>query len=364
MLIIEPPDTELRFSKDLIRARLCCNTSQRGTIIPLAFPILLIAMCTIYAIKTRNLPQNFNEAKFIGFTMYTTCVLWLSIIPVYLSGYKTEVTLTLCISISATIALLVLFMPKTYIILCRPEKNSRMSFTTAKDIRCHIGVLQTNVNKKDKPKKKLFGKKSKPLVGRKSSGYTEVMEMASDRKTSSSPLSQPPEVHFKASPDLTAPSTEVSSPRIMENSPNLKFDDDTGRDSSDSVQVPLDENRQRKSFIRRERRLFPPQSRQSILDGKNAKLPMLMNSQMEEIRVYREQLKRLRDIFVRTNKAMQESENARYRAEEELQHLRSLAFEQNLPEREELISALQNLRTEYESVERDKVVSFQILYRF
>lgn len=42
MLIIEPPGTELRFSKDLIRARLCCNTSQRGTIIPLAFPILLI----------------------------------------------------------------------------------------------------------------------------------------------------------------------------------------------------------------------------------------------------------------------------------------------------------------------------------
>ncbi|KAL5968015.1 Lebercilin-like protein [Taenia solium] len=93
----------------------------------------------------------------------------------------------------------------------------------------------------------------------------------------------------------------------------------------------------------------------SKLDGKNAKLPMLLNSQMEEIRVYREQLKRLKDIFVRTNKAMQESENARYRAEEELQHLRNLAFEQNLPEREELISALQRLRAEYESVERDKV---------
>lgn len=84
---------------------------------------------------------------------------------------------------------------------------------------------------------------------------------------------------------------------------------------------------------------------------------MLVNSQMEEIRVYREQLKRLKDIFVRTNKAMQESENARYRAEEELQHLRNLAFELNLPEREELISALQQLRTELESVEKDKIVS-------
>lgn len=262
MLIIEAPGTELRFSKDLIRARLCCNTSQRGNIIPLGFPIFLIAMCTIYAIKTRNLPHNFNEAKFIGFTMYTTCVLWLSIIPVYLSGYKTEVTLTLCISISATIALMVLFVPKTYIILCRPEKNSRMSFATAKDIRCHMGVLQTNVNTKDKSKK-LFGKKGNPVGGRKSSGYTEVVEMASDRKISLLPPSQPPGMQPKASHDLTAPSAEVSSPRITNGSPGGKVDD-ACRGSSDSVQVSLDENRQRKSFIRREKHLFPPRMRPSM----------------------------------------------------------------------------------------------------
>lgn len=81
---------------------------------------------------------------------------------------------------------------------------------------------------------------------------------------------------------------------------------------------------------------------------------MLMNSQMEEIRVYRERLKRLKDIFMRTTKAMQESENARYRAEDELQHLRALAFERNLPEREELVTALQQLRFDFESMERDK----------
>ena len=78
--------------------------------------------------------------------MYTTCVLWLAIIPVYLSGYETEVTLTLTISVSASIALVILFLPKAYIILCRPDKNSRNAFITAKDIQCHIGVLQTNVN--------------------------------------------------------------------------------------------------------------------------------------------------------------------------------------------------------------------------
>lgn len=92
------------------------------------------------------------------------------------------------------------------------------------------------------------------------------------------------------------------------------------------------------------------------LDGKNAKMPGILNSQLEEIRVYREQLKRLKDIFVQTNKAHQDTDNARRKAEEELQHLRSLAFEKNLPEREELIAAVEHLKVDLQSVEKDKIV--------
>ena len=31
----------------------------------------------------RNVPENFNEAKFIGFSCYTTCVIWLSYLPIW-----------------------------------------------------------------------------------------------------------------------------------------------------------------------------------------------------------------------------------------------------------------------------------------
>ena len=32
---------------------------------------------------SRNVPENFNEAKFIGFSCYTTCVIWLSYLPIW-----------------------------------------------------------------------------------------------------------------------------------------------------------------------------------------------------------------------------------------------------------------------------------------
>ena len=55
--------------------------------------MLLITICTIYAIKTRKVPENFNEAKFIGFTMYTTCIIWLAFVPLYFgTGNSNKVT--------------------------------------------------------------------------------------------------------------------------------------------------------------------------------------------------------------------------------------------------------------------------------
>lgn len=60
-----------------------CNMNDMSFLYSLSYNMLLIVVCTVYAVKTRHIPANFNESKFIGFTMYTTCIIWLAFLPIY-----------------------------------------------------------------------------------------------------------------------------------------------------------------------------------------------------------------------------------------------------------------------------------------
>ena len=49
----------------------------------LSLSVIFMVSCTVLAFKTRYFPKNFNEAKFIGITLYITCVGWAVFLPVY-----------------------------------------------------------------------------------------------------------------------------------------------------------------------------------------------------------------------------------------------------------------------------------------
>uniref|UniRef100_A0A915PZJ0 G-protein coupled receptors family 3 profile domain-containing protein n=1 Tax=Setaria digitata TaxID=48799 RepID=A0A915PZJ0_9BILA len=125
------------------RMVLVCSTTTFAFLTPFLWNLFLISLCTLYAVKTRNLPENFNEAKFIGFTMYCTLVVWSAFIVLHLGTTNKALTMSFSFSLSASIALVLLFFPKLYIILLHPEKNVRASYTTTKLIRCHFGNSQT-----------------------------------------------------------------------------------------------------------------------------------------------------------------------------------------------------------------------------
>ena len=121
------------------KPRLQCFYNVYTILGPIGYDLFLVSLCTLYAVRTRNLPENFNEAKFIGFSMYTTCVIWIAFIPLYFGSDFKVITLCLSSSLSAIVILIFLFLPKVYIIICKPERNTRSAFATTKDLRCHFG---------------------------------------------------------------------------------------------------------------------------------------------------------------------------------------------------------------------------------
>ncbi|XP_075448994.1 extracellular calcium-sensing receptor [Ascaphus truei] len=111
-------------------------TCHEGSLMALGFLIgytcLLAAICFFFAFKARKLPENFNEAKFITFSMLIFFIVWISFIPAYSSTYGKFVSAVEVIAILASSfgLLACIFFNKIYIILFKPSRN------TIEEVRC------------------------------------------------------------------------------------------------------------------------------------------------------------------------------------------------------------------------------------
>lgn len=92
----------------------------------IAILVSVSIVCCYFAFKSRKLPHNFNEGKFIAFALYTSVISWVTFYPVYLNiRGKYSVVIAGAASIIAASGLLVcIFVPKVYIIIFQPEKNT------------------------------------------------------------------------------------------------------------------------------------------------------------------------------------------------------------------------------------------------